>query len=81
MNWRRVERLTAENTWEEITFDELKAGDCFKLYDDGGGIEDGTIVYLAKGDAELCAVPEGFDSPEGNYMVEADYADEHSVRI
>ena len=67
--YRRVERKRGDG-WEEITFDLLKKGDLFKLYDPicEGQIEDGNTIYIAKSDAEVC------HEPDGNYVIEADYA-------
>lgn len=64
--FRRVERKNGEN-WDVITFDQLRKGDLFKLYDPVGEPqwENGDQIYIAKGDAFPC-------EPGGNYGIEAD---------
>lgn len=64
--FRRVERKNGEN-WDVITFDQLRKGDLFKLYDpvDDMQWENGKQVYIANSDATPC-------EPNGNYVVEAD---------
>jgi hypothetical protein len=68
--YRKVERRNGEE-WEVITFDLLKKGDLFKLYDPTGEgqVETGEQVYIATSDAEPYGPPE-----QCNYMVEADNA-------
>jgi hypothetical protein len=68
--FRKVERKNNEE-WEVITFDHLRKGDLFKLYDpaDEHQIEDGKQVYIAKSDAEPTGPPE-----QCNYVIEAENA-------
>jgi len=68
--YRKVERLTADGSWEQIGFDELKKGDRFKLYDgegEGEIYEDGSDVYVATGHVFPT-------TPEGNFGIEAELA-------
>lgn len=69
MDFRKVERKTGGEQWEEIPFSALRKGDHFKLYDQPGDkiFEDGSQVYVAKGDPFPC-------EPTGNFGIEADNA-------
>ena len=72
--FRKVERKTVDG-WEDIPFSHLKKGDLFKLYDadcEEGKIEDGSTVYIANSDAEVC--PDSDGNYNGNYMISADNA-------
>lgn len=74
--FRRVERKKGDG-WETITFDLLKKGDLFKLYDPvgEGQWENGKEVYIAKSDAEPYYFVWSHHDPFDNYyMIEADYA-------
>lgn len=81
--FRKVERLRADGTWEEIQFKELKKGDQFKLYDpnpyvvpvDNEGFIVGPDSGVGKGseNGEIVYTAEGDAYPlqdvPGNYAV------------
>ena len=67
---RRVERKGVEG-WEVVTFDLLRKGDLFKLWDTPGDnqVENGEQVYIAMSDPEPCGPPE-----QCNFVIEAENA-------